>query len=109
MDGNTPDSYRVTLRGEWSAEQAAEHLEFLLSQRSQLTAEPPLKAEIDLSGITELDGCGCQLLAIFLEQLRRSGIPVLTSGIGEAIMDKIVLLGFAAAFAARAAGEEGDA
>ena len=84
---------RVKLHGEWTMNEAGERLELLAGELArQLEIEPrPARAGIDLAGMTEVDACGCQLLALFFEKLKGHGI---SPQLGETIC----LLGFAETF-----------
>lgn len=100
---------RIALQGEWTMNGAAQRLELLAEQFTLLLAEEPraARAEIDLSGMTGLDACGCQLLAVFLEQLKGHGILPEATGLPPLILEEIQLLGFAEAFAVSGApGQE---
>jgi len=89
---------RITLHGTWSREQATA-LQRLLSDRlAQLLEREPEPASLDLSGIGELDACGCQLLVLFMENLRRRGISPVTCTLSEQVADQVALLGFSDAF-----------
>jgi len=92
----------ITLEGVWSMEQAA-HLRTLLAERLAriLELKPGSdRVEIDLAEVSDLDACGCQLLVVFLENLKRRGITPVPYGLKQQIVDKIDLLGFSGAFAA---------
>jgi anti-anti-sigma regulatory factor len=69
----------------------------------------PARAEIDMAGVTSVDACGCQLLAVFLENLIRHGIVPEPCRIPPGIMEQIRLLGFADAFDPSGAPEKENA
>jgi anti-anti-sigma regulatory factor len=106
-DATSP--FRVVLNGEWTMQQAGDLRELLRETLADLhTLDPrPTTAELDLAEISDLDACGCQLLAIFLENLRRLGVAPLPYGTSAELLEKITVLGFAGAFfPVRAAGKE---
>jgi len=81
---------------------AAQRLKLLAGELAQLlAADPrPVRAEIRLAEVTGVDACGCQLLSVFLENLKRHGITPAPGFIPPEVMEKIRLLGFADSFAA---------
>jgi anti-anti-sigma regulatory factor len=87
---------KIMLQGEWTVGEAVERQELLSGELALLLeAEPgPAGAEVDLSLVTALDPCGCQLLAVFLGNLERHGIAAETSGIPAEFAEQIRLLGF---------------
>ena len=80
--------------------EAGERLELLAGELArQLEIEPrPARAGIDLAGMTEVDACGCQLLALFFEKLKGHGISPEPCGISPQLGETICLLGFAETF-----------
>ena len=92
---------RSALQGEWVTARAIEGLKLLAGELELiLGAEPkPSRIAIDLAQLTELDACGCQLLAVYLGNLKRHGIAALPCRIPSEIMDEVRLLGFADALA----------
>lgn len=88
--------YSIYLEGEWTMQQAAELRQYLLGVLSEMAAAAPApaRAEIDVVGITDLDPCGCQLLAVFMEDLRRKNIDPVLCGVVPDIEERIALLGF---------------
>ena len=94
-DANTPKS-RITLLGEWGTAEALDRLDQLAGESDLLLkAEPrPAGVTIDLAGITSLDACGCQLLAVFLGNLKRQGITPELCGSPPELREQIRLLGF---------------
>ena len=93
----------IVLEGTWSLQHAS-HLQKLLADRLAQLLEPepagPGRIQVDLTQVCELDACGCQLLVVFLENLKRHGIAPVPCGLKQQIMDTIDLLGFSDAFAA---------
>lgn len=53
-----------------------------------------LPIEIDLTGVQELDACGCQLLAVFIRNLRLRGATEFSFKLSDAERTKIHNLGF---------------
>ena len=108
MQRTTSDPTRVMLHGEWTMNEASERLKFLVDELNlRLEGKPrPDRAAIDLAGVTEVDACGCQLLALFLEHLKGHGIIPEPGGITPQVSEMIQLLGCAAAFAASSVPEE---
>ncbi|GFO69642.1 hypothetical protein GMLC_32210 [Geomonas limicola] len=97
MQQTTSTPGKVVLTGAWTMDQAVEGLSFLaLALQDQLEATPPpTSTEVDLSQVRELDACGCQLLAVFLENLKGNGILPVPHGLAPALFDTTRLLGFA--------------
>ncbi len=81
-------------------ERAADLHAFLAGRFAALTETPPPAAgvRVDVAQVTAIDACGCQLLALFLEQLRRLGVAACADGAGAEIRERIELLGFCALF-----------
>ena len=92
---------RSALQGEWVTARAIEGLKLLAGELELiLGAEPkPSRIAIDLAQLTELDACGCQLLAVYLGNLKRHGIATEPCRIPPRLWEQIRLLGFADAFA----------
>lgn len=102
MTANPTGPCSVSLEGSWFMEQAAQLKELLTENLTRLSAEMTAgsqRVEIDLSGIADLDSCCCQLLAVFLVNLRRRGLAPVTCGLAPQLSDKIAQLGFSEAFA----------
>lgn len=100
----------ISLEGEWTIERAAE-LRQLLADRFSLLARlgpAPGEVTVDLAGLSGIDACGCQLLLVFLEELRRRGIAAGTSAGSDEVREKIDLLGFRRLFAAHPLPTQGD-
>jgi anti-anti-sigma regulatory factor len=87
----------VVLEGDWTMNEAGARQELLAGELArQLEATPGGSAlHLDLSGITELDACGCQLLALFLETLKRHDLTGVPQGVRPGLLDTVRLLGFA--------------
>jgi len=54
--------------------------------------------EIDLTGITDIDACGCQLLVLFLRSLEENHLAAQLTNVPGAIRTKIHFLGFDSKF-----------
>ena len=94
---------RITLRGSWSREHALPLHRVLADLLTQLQEREPApeRGVLDLSEVRELDACGCQLLVLFMENLRRRGIPHVPCALNEQVAEQIALLGFSDAFSVR--------
>ena len=81
----------IILEGAWSIDQAACNKILLACRLAQLLElEPePDRVEMDLSEISDLDACGCQLLVVFLENLKRRGIISVVYRPKQRIMDSV--------------------
>ena len=101
---------RITLQGEWTVSEAVERQVMLVGElESLLEADPGgSRVAIDLNEVTGIDACGCQLLAVFLEDLRSRGIVPEPCNIPPEIRGTIDLLGFAASLAASQATEKDE-
>jgi anti-anti-sigma regulatory factor len=106
-DGSTPSS-RISLLGEWDSGYALVRLSQLASESDLLLqAEPrPERVAIDLSGISCLDACGCQMLAVFLGNLERHGVMPELCGTPAELWEQIRLLGFLEALGLAGAPEK---
>ena len=99
MDWN--DVNRITLTGDLSMAGVKEQHQLLeqhavrLAEAVAAGREQNAPLEIDLSGVQELDACGCQLLAAFLNNLRQRGTTACSFKLDEAYRMKIHDLGFA--------------
>ncbi|MFA7059533.1 MAG: STAS domain-containing protein [Pedobacter sp.] len=101
---NTTEKFRVCLDGDWSMTGVAERFPFLEKHLSVLTESQSIEEfqssesygflEIDLAGINALDVCGCQLLAIFIRNLRQCGVTPRITNIPDTFRSKIHFLGF---------------
>jgi anti-anti-sigma regulatory factor len=102
MASASADACSVKLEGEWVMDQAADLKTLLTQTLAELGKSAPGAdgAVIDMSAVTGLDACCCQLLAVFLEDMRRRGITPVPSGIPEELRDRIAQLGFSELLAA---------
>jgi ABC-type transporter Mla MlaB component len=95
-----PDLNGITLSGDMSMVGVKEQfsaLELHLAKRADVQSsgfDPCQPYEIDLTGIQVLDACGCQLLALFLRGLRKTGIAEISLKLSEEYRNKIRSLGF---------------
>ncbi len=96
MNGKAQNVIRICLEGDWTMSGVAQQFPVIKQWFNQLTApaEEPVAPELDLSGITELDACGCQLMLSFVRNLQQLGIVPLCAGISESFNAKIRFLGF---------------
>lgn len=87
----------IVLSGGCGVEQAAELARLLDDALAQVAEreEGGRCLDLDLTGICELDACGCQLLAVVMENARRRGVTPSICGIDEGIRRSAELLGFA--------------
>jgi ABC-type transporter Mla MlaB component len=94
---------KLTLKGDFSIAGVHEQMPHLLQHLALATAAMPDGADrtlpyiIDLSGVQDLDACGCQLLAVALRTLRKLGIEVFFVNLSDDYRQQIHLLGFAEA------------
>ena len=95
------DANRIILVGDLSMTGVKEQHQLLVQYAVRLAeavaagCEQNAPLEIDLSGVQELDVCGCQLLAAFLISLRQCGATACSFKLDEAHRMKIHDLGFA--------------
>ncbi len=104
MNMHADNETRIDLAGDWTMSGVAERFPplsryFCGLVDSHATGEQPLRptdptAEIDLAGVTSLDACGCQLLALLLGNLSRNGIHAQLINLPEACRATIQSLGF---------------
>lgn len=95
---------KIHLDGDWSMAGVAEKFSALSSVLnslldSQLSTDPghsaaPVVPEIDLSGITGFDACGCQLLVLFVRKLRQHGISAQLTNFSDALKSSVYYFGF---------------
>ena len=96
------ETNRISLSGDFSIAGVKEQIPLLaqhLASAATIRAnalEQELHHEIDLTGIQDLDACGCQLLAALLRHLRDLGIENPVFRISDAHRERIHLLGFEA-------------
>jgi len=71
---------------------------FRAAELKQTIFDGPLAAEIDLSGVTEMDSAGLQLLMLAKKTARDQGRELRLVGHSEAVIDVFELLNVAAYF-----------
>lgn len=84
----------IRLEGDWSTGGISHQYRVLCEYLQQLGNSTPAAPELDLSGITHLDACGCQLLATFVAGLRRLGFEPAGTIIPEQLFRTISSMGF---------------
>lgn len=86
---------KVTLTEGVTIERANELRQLLVERLSEVAKmEPTLeRVTIDLSQVSDIDACGCQLLALFVENLKQHGVTPATAA-GAPLTERIDLLGF---------------
>jgi anti-anti-sigma regulatory factor len=100
MAGNGAGACSAKLEGGWFMDQAVDLQKLLIGKLAEVSEEAAGsgRVEIDMVGLADLDACCCQLLAVFLENLKRRGIAPVCCGMSQQLQDKITLLGFSQAF-----------
>ncbi|ACH38068.1 hypothetical protein Gbem_1047 [Citrifermentans bemidjiense Bem] len=88
----------ITFQGSCSREEAAELHRALVCRLTELVERKAEQAELDLRQVDRIDACGCQLLALFLEDLRRHGITPAACQLGPELAAQVSLLGFSETF-----------
>ncbi|WP_136516062.1 STAS domain-containing protein [Geomonas edaphica] len=89
----------ITLDGACTMERVTDLHAFLAERCAALAETPPSAVRVDLARVPGIDACGCQLLALFLEQLRHLSIGASADGAGTEVRESIELLGFSSLFA----------
>lgn len=89
---------RITFQGSCSREEAGALHRALACRLNELVERKTERAELDLRQVDQIDACGCQLLALFLENLRRHGITPTACHLGPEAAAQISLLGFSETF-----------
>ncbi|MBU5614656.1 STAS domain-containing protein [Geomonas azotofigens] len=72
----------------------ARELHLFLLERLDGLPEQTGQASIDLSRVDDIDACGCQLLALFLESVKRRGSTPVIVATPAALSERIEALGF---------------
>ncbi|WP_224985073.1 STAS domain-containing protein [Geomonas agri] len=83
----------IIIEGPFTVERAGELHQFLV-ERLDGVPEQAGQSTIDLSRVDDIDACGCQLLALFLENLKRRGTTPVLAAAPAAVRDRINTLGF---------------
>lgn len=96
MGSATDRAIRFSLEGDWSMSGITDQFQVLRHCAAQLAESGTGAAspELDLTGITELDASGCQLLTAFVTYLRHQGITPHCNGMTEAVTRRLRQLGF---------------
>ena len=104
MIAETGEMLKISLDGDWSMSGVSEKFPVLAEyvanvlnaetsgdqQKSLLDSIP----EIDLAGVTDFDACGCQLLALFVRNLRQNGVSAQLINMPDTFRSKARFLGF---------------
>ena len=95
---------QIHLDGDWSMSAVAEKRPLLAegfarivgsdSVAGQQQCPSAIVPEIDMAGVTEFDACGCQLLALFVCNLKQKGFSSQVINIPDALRSRIHFLGF---------------
>ncbi|MBJ6800991.1 STAS domain-containing protein [Geomonas propionica] len=83
----------ITPNGPITIERAKELHQFF-AERLDGLPEQPLQETIDLSRVDDIDACGCQLLALFLESMKTRGATPILAAAPAALRERIDALGF---------------
>jgi ABC-type transporter Mla MlaB component len=104
MTIETGEVPRICLDGDWSMNGVAETFPGLTKFLAGITGTeasaefqkcpPDFIQEMDLTGITDFDACGCQLLALFVRRLKENGVSIHLIKMNDALRSKIHFLGF---------------
>ena len=92
---------KLSLAGDFSIAGVNDQLPVLLEQLAGIEPIDPEKAdqadpyEIDLSGVLNLDTCGCQLLATLFQHLKQRGVRKYSLKLSDDYRQKIHLFGYA--------------
>lgn len=98
------DVSKICLEGDWSMAAVTERFPLLANcfsglldssaaGRQQESSADPFPV-IDLSGVTNFDACGCQLLALFVQSLKQNGIHAQLTNMSDTLRSKVDFLGF---------------
>lgn len=98
----TGEIMQIHLDGDWSMSAVAEKLPLLTecfvrivgSAAGYQKCPNDLAPEIDMAGVTDFDACGCQLLALFVCNLKQKGFRSQVVNIPESLRSRIHFLGF---------------
>jgi anti-anti-sigma regulatory factor len=98
MSGNSA-AETVALIGPCTMHNVSELLELAKGELARVldAGSRPAAVRLDLSGVTELDACGCQLLAVLVDNLVRRGIATFPCGYSAEVGRSVEVLGFAEA------------
>lgn len=108
MNTETGELLKTCLDGECSMRTVAEKYPALVTCLARLLDSGASGGEnecsssgdqlVDLAGVTDIDACGCQLLALFLCALRQNNVSAQLTNIPDTIRSKIHFLGFDSEF-----------
>ncbi len=94
----------IHVGGDWSLTGIAAQVSRLVEQlallgdtsagREPVPGAARSRVRVELAGVEAIDACGCQLLAVLLNELRQSGRAPVVSAVPARIGEKIHLLGF---------------
>ncbi|QWV92497.1 STAS domain-containing protein [Geomonas oryzisoli] len=68
--------------------------QFLVERLNEVTVNNSPEAAIDLARVSDIDACGCQLLALFMESLKRRGTTPVLAAVPATVRERIESLGF---------------
>jgi len=101
MYGAASEKMRIRLQGDWTLNGVSCQLPHLVQHLTnsqidgmQAGCETRVHHEVSLAGIELLDVCGCQLLTIFVHNLKKRGATPLLIDVPDAMGEKIALWGF---------------
>jgi len=96
---------KITLTEGVTIERANELHQLLVERLSAVAkTEPPSeRVTLDLSRVSDIDACGCQLLALFVENLKQHGVTPTTAARAP-ITEQIEHLGFSDLLAGTSTG-----
>ena len=104
MRKETGEIVHIHLDGDWSMSAVAEKIPVLVEGFARATGSGAVAGpeqcptgtvpEIDMAGVTEFDACGCQLLALFVCNLRQKGFNTQVINIPDRHRSRIHFLGF---------------
>ena len=94
----TIQNNRISLAGDWSTGGIADQYPHILRELAKIATVQPTAPELDLSAVSALDACGCQMLAALLGALRQHGLTPASASIPEELRKTIRMMGFSALF-----------
>jgi anti-anti-sigma factor len=98
------NAIKLRLDGELTIYSAQETRQLLLHSLAELAQEPaPATLEIDVSGVSEIDTAGMQLLMAARQHAREQGKDIRLAGQGASVTEVIALLGLGDYFSEPAA------
>ncbi|MSN24614.1 MAG: STAS domain-containing protein [Geobacter sp.] len=104
MTTESGDIVKICLDGDWSMNGVRDKFPVLAkildsfsgadNSDEQQKNSSEVSPEIDLSGVTDFDACGCQLLALFIRKLNQGGFTARLINLSDTFKSKIHSLGF---------------